>query len=66
MKFSAVKKGDWIISKLLGATPWFVCFKYTGFAVIRKAPKVGKLISITERQLCNFRKLDLTTTERIK
>jgi len=55
MKLKDVKKGMWIINtKVSGATPWYVCGKYTGMVITRRGPKVGKLTALTVRQLCSF------------
>ncbi len=58
MKFKEVQKGDYIINtKVLEATPWWVCGKYTGMVIIRRKPKVGKLTALTQKQLCDFKKV---------
>ncbi len=67
MKIKTVKKKDWIINKtIIGAEPWYVCGKYAGMVIMRRAPKIGRIISLTTRQLCNFRKLDFKTEYTIK
>lgn len=59
MKLKDIKKGDWIINtKVPEFTPWWVCYKYTGMAIIRRAPKKGKLTAITAKQLFAFKKID--------
>lgn len=59
MKFHEVKKGDYIINaKMPEAKPWWVIGKYTWMVVIRRKPKIGKLIALTVRQLRDFEKYD--------
>lgn len=60
MKFREVKKGMYIINiKTLGSSPWWVANKYTGMVIIRRRPKVGKMVALTTRQLCQFIEIDI-------
>lgn len=57
MKLKDVVKGDWILNRNIPeAKPWFVCCKYSGMVVVRRAPKIGKLTAISARQLRDFEK----------
>jgi len=57
VRISEIKTGDWIINfKIKRAKPWYVCGKYTGFVVMRRRPKIGKIISLMPGQLRDFKK----------
>lgn len=57
MTKAEIKKGDWIINyKVPNSRPWYVVNKEYGFVVIRRGPKVGKLTTLTQGQLRNFKK----------
>lgn len=64
MKLSEIKKGDYIINATIPESkPWWVAGKYTGFTIIRRNPKIGKLTAITSRQL---RKFEIWTGQKKK
>lgn len=55
MKFKEIKKGDYIINVTIPeATPWYVINKLNGIVLIRRNPKVGKLIILKQGQLREF------------
>ena len=57
MKIQDSKKGNYIINtKIKNARPWWVVYKYTGMIIVRRGPKVGKVVAITARQLTQFKK----------
>ena len=57
MTKAEIKKGDWIINhKVPNSKPWYVIGKEYGFVLIRRRPKVGRLIALQQGQLRDFKK----------
>lgn len=55
MKIKDVTKGSWIVNQSLpNAAPWYVCGKHSGMVIVRRGPKVGKLVALTIVQLRAF------------
>ena len=55
MRFREIKKGDYIINiKVPEARPWYVINKWNGMVLIRRKPKIGKIITLQPRQLREF------------
>ena len=62
MTYREIKKGDWIYNtkcrdpKSYCRKPWYVNSKWNGFVLIRRRPKVGKLVALAPGQLRIFAK----------
>jgi len=55
LKLKDVTKGSWIINRNIpDAAPWYVCGKNSGMVIIRRGPKIGKLLALTAGQLRVF------------
>ena len=70
MKFQEVRKGDYILNiEVPGATSWWVAGKCDNMVLVRRKPKTGKLIAVTQSQLKDFqstRKTNMSKQENKK
>lgn len=59
MTYKEIKKDTYIINVAIPeATPWYVINKLSGMVLIRRRPKVGKLVALMPGQLKAFKSYD--------